>query len=78
MGVPAKPLVPDTAGCLSRARSCWNVWQRALDESSRQVPQPDAFSYELTVETAQGRRVIAFDDANASDALKQLTKELRA
>jgi hypothetical protein len=78
-GVPAKPLVVDTAGLPEqRAKSLERLAESVLDERPRQEPQPDAFGYELTIETEQGRRVIAFDHGSASDALAQLIKELRA
>ena len=80
-GVPARPLVVDTGGLPEpRAKLIEGLAASVLGESgaSQHAPQPDAFGYELTIETGEGRRVISFDYANASDALKQLLKELRA
>ena len=77
-GVPAKPLVVDTAGLPeARAKLLERLAQSVLDETSEHVPQPDAFGYELMIETEQGRRVISFDYTGASDALKQLIQALR-
>jgi hypothetical protein len=62
----------------ARARQLEQLAQSVLGDSAQQATHPDAFGYELTIETAQDRRVIAFEYADASDALKQLIKELRA
>lgn len=80
-GIPAKPLVVDTATLPEpRAQQLERLAACVLDEAgaSQQAPHPDAFGYELTIETDRARRVISFDYATASDALKQLIQALRA
>ena len=77
-GIPAKPLVVDTALLPEqRAKQLERLVEGLVDKSS-QASRPDAFGYELTIEKDGARRVISFDYATASDALKQLVQALRA
>ena len=82
-GIPAKPLIVDTAALPSaQAAQLEALAERVLHESapqqSRGANRPDAFAYELTIEAPQARRVIGFDYAQASAALRELVSAMRA
>lgn len=79
-GVPAKPLVVDSQSLAApRAVQLEALAREVLRETQPDpVQAPDSFGYELTIETEAERRVIAFDYAQASAALRELLTALRA
>lgn len=82
-GLPAKPLILDTSTLPdAQAQHIESLAQRVLDEgiapTKAAAPKPDAVSYELTIEASKKRKSIPFDNAHASDALRELVKAIRA
>jgi hypothetical protein len=80
-GMPAKPLVIDTATLASdEAAQLEALAKRALAGSgrARNAAKPDAFAYELTVEDDGASHVIPFDFEQAGDPVKELVSAVRA
>jgi hypothetical protein len=87
-GLPAKPLILDTSTLpTAQAEQVELLAQRVLDEShagdegkppaKAAAPKPDSVSYELTIEASKKRKAIPFDNAHASEALRELVKAVR-
>jgi hypothetical protein len=82
-GMPAKPVVVDTAALASseaarlealakRALACTKAGGRRAAQA-----KPDAFAYELTIDDGGCSRVLAFDFDDATDAVKELVTAVR-
>ena len=82
-GLPAKPLILDTTTLPeAQAEHIESLAQRVLDEGTAPAkaaaPKPDAVSYELTIEASKKRKAIPFENAHASEALRELVKAVRS
>jgi hypothetical protein len=82
-GLPAKPLILDTVSLPeAQAQHIESLAQCVLDEGGAPpktaAPKPDAVSYELTIEASKKRRAFPFDNANATEALRELVKAVRS
>ena len=80
--LPAKPLILDTSTLPeAQAKQLESLAQHVLDESpapaNKAAPKPDALSYELTIEASKKRKAIPFDNAHASESLRDLVKAMR-
>jgi hypothetical protein len=81
-GIPAKPVVVDTAALgSSEAAQLEALAKRALacKAGARSAAQakPDAFAYELTIDDGAGSHVLAFDFESAADGVKELVTAVR-
>jgi hypothetical protein len=82
-GVPARPLVVDTNSLAQPAAAELEALATHALQSVPSAPgargtKPDSFAYELTVEDANGSRVLAFDYEHANDEVKRFVSALRA